>query len=57
MTHYFIMIWPNKREIQQIASNHSSDNKFKDLIKIYKHYTKQPYTYLVNNKSLLSDNQ
>ena len=24
-THYFIMKIPNKRELQQIASNHSSD--------------------------------
>ena len=33
-THYFIMKIPNK--IEQIASNHSSDNGFKDFIKLYK---------------------
>ena len=27
---------PNKRELQQIALNHSSDIDFKDLIKNYK---------------------
>ena len=27
---------PNKRELQQIALNHSSDIDFKDFIKIYK---------------------
>ena len=28
-THYFIMKIPNKNELQQIASNHSSDTDFK----------------------------
>ena len=32
--HFFIMKTPNKRELQQIALNHSSDIDFKDLIKI-----------------------
>ena len=35
-THFFIMRIPNKREIQQIALNHSSNIDFKDFIKIYK---------------------
>ena len=34
-THFFIMEIPNKRELQQIALNHSSDIDFKDFIKIY----------------------
>ena len=34
-THFFIMKIPNKRELQQIALNHSSDIDFKDFIKIY----------------------
>ena len=29
--HYFIMKIPNKRELQQIAFNHSSDIGFRDL--------------------------
>ena len=34
----------NKREIQQISSNQSSDIDFNDFIKnIYKEYTKEPY--------------
>ena len=40
-THYFITKIPNKRELQQIASNHSSDIEFKDFIKLYKDYTKE----------------
>ena len=37
-THYFIITIPNKRELQQIASNHSSDIEFKDFMKLYKRY-------------------
>ena len=35
-THFFIMKILNKRELQQIALNHSSDIDFKDFMKIYK---------------------
>ena len=28
-----------KRELQQIASNHSSETDFKDVMKLYKYYT------------------
>ena len=51
-THFFIMKIPNKRELQQIALNHSSDIDFKDFIKIYKKYTKEPYSFLVNDTTL-----
>ena len=34
-THFLIMTVLNKREIQQMALNHSSDIEFKDFIKIY----------------------
>ena len=35
-THFFIMKIPNKRELQQIAINHSSDINTKDFNNIYK---------------------
>ena len=35
-THYFIMKIPNKRELQKIAFNHSSDIDFKDFMNLYK---------------------
>ena len=53
-THFFIMKIPNKRELQQIVLNHSSDIDFKDLMKIYKKYTKEPYSFLVNDTTLPS---
>ena len=54
-THFFIMEIPNKRELQQVALNHSSDIDFKDFMKIYKKYTKEPYSFLVNDTTLPSD--
>ena len=44
---------PNKRQLQQIALNHSSE--FKDFIKIYKKCTAEPYSFLVNDTTLPSD--
>ena len=35
-THFFITKIPNKRELQQIALNYSSDIGFKNFMKIYK---------------------
>ena len=55
-THFFIMKIPNKRELQQIALNHSSDIGFKDFIKIYKKFTAESYSFLVNDTTLPSDN-
>ena len=55
-THYFTIKIPNKRELQQIASSHSSDIDFKDFMKLYKDYTKETYSILVNNTTLCSDN-
>ena len=47
---------PNKRELQQIATNHSSDIDFKDFMKIYKKCTAGPYSFLVNDTTLPSNN-
>ena len=54
-THFLIMKIRNKRELQQIALNHSSDIAFKDFMKIYKKYTKEPNSFLVNDTTLPSD--
>ena len=55
-THFFMMKIPNKRELQQIALNHSSDISSKDFIKIYKKFTAEPYSFLVNDATFASDN-
>ena len=55
-THYFIVKFFNKRKLQQITSNYSSDNDFKDFMKLHKDYTKEPFLFLVNNITLSTDN-
>ena len=45
-THYLIMKINNKRELQNIAVNHSSDIDYQDFIKIYREFTKEPYNFL-----------
>ena len=54
--HCFIMKIPNKLELKKIASRHSPDIDFKDIMKLYKEYTKQQYSFLVNNMTLSSGN-
>ena len=54
-THFFITKIPNKRELQQITLNHSSDISTKDFIDIYKKCTAEPYSFLVNVTTLPSD--
>ena len=55
-THFFIMKIPNKRELQQIAINYSSDVHSKDFMKIYRKCTAEPYSFLVNDIILTLDN-
>ena len=55
-TQHFIMKIPNKRELQQISPNQSSEIDFKDIMKVYKDYTEETYSFLVNDTTLSSDN-
>ena len=55
-THFFITKTQNKRELQQITLNHSSDISTKDFIKIHKKCIDEPYSFLVNDATLASDN-
>ena len=54
--HYFVMKIPNKKELQQTASNHLSDIDFQDFLNLYKKCTAKPYSFLVINTTLASDN-
>ena len=54
-SHFFIAKIPNKRELQQIAINNSSDST-KDFANIYRKYTSEPYSFLVNDTTLASNN-
>ena len=55
-THFFIAKSPNKRELQQIAINHSSDISNKDVNNIYSECTAEQYSFLVNDTTLASSN-
>ena len=55
-THYFIMKIPNKQELQQIAFNHSSDVNFRHFMYLYKNCAAKPYSFLVIDTTLASDN-
>ena len=54
--HFFIIKIPNKRQLQQIAINRSSDIDFKDFINIYKKCTDEAYSFLISDTTLTSDN-
>ena len=54
--HYSIIRIPNKRELQQIVINHSSDIDFEKFMEIYKNYYTEKYSFLVNDTTLPSDN-
>ena len=55
-THLFITKGSNKRELQGIAFNHSSDIDPKKFMNIYRKCTKESYSFLVNDTTLPSDN-
>ena len=54
-THYFVMKIRNKKELQQISSNHSSDIDFWDFMNLYKRSTTEPYVFLIIDTTLPSD--
>ena len=47
---------PTKREVQKIAFNYSSDIDFQDFMDLYKKCTEEPYSFLVTDATLASDN-
>ena len=55
-SHFFIAQTPNKRKFQQIAKNHSSDINTKDFVNIYRKHAAEPYSFLVIDTTLPSNN-
>ena len=51
-THYLIMKINNKRELENIAINHSADIGYKDFMKIYRECTKEPFNFLTIDTTL-----
>ena len=46
----------NKRELQNIAINHSADIDSKNFIKIYRECTRETYSFLIIDTTLPSSN-
>ena len=46
----------NKRELQNIATNHSTDFDYKDFMNIYRECTKEPYSFLSIDTTLPASN-
>ena len=55
-THYLIMNINSKRELQNIALNHSSDIDYKDFMKIYRECTEKLYSFLTIDTTLPASN-
>ena len=55
-SHFFIAKISNKRELQQIGINHSSDINTKDFVNIYRKWTAELYSFLVNDTMISSNN-
>ena len=50
--HYLIMKINNKKELQNIAFNHSANIDYQDFMKIYRECTKEPYNVLTIDTTL-----
>ena len=55
-THSFITKILNKRELQQIAINHSSDIRTEYFVNIYRKCTAEPHSFFINDSTLASNN-
>ena len=51
-THYVIMKINNRKELQNIAINHSADIDYQDVMKIYRECIKEPYNFLTIDNML-----
>ena len=51
-TLYLIMKINNRKELQNIAINHSADIDYQDFKKIYRECTKEPYNFLTIDTTL-----
>ena len=46
----------NKRELQNIATNHSADIDYNDFVNIYRECTRKPYSFLTIDTALSASN-
>ena len=46
----------NKREVQNIATNHSADIDYKDLMNVYRKFTSKSYSFFTIDTALPANN-
>ena len=46
----------HKREVQQIAIDHSADTDYRDFLKIYRNCANEPYSFFTIDTILPADN-
>ena len=51
-THYLIMKINNKKDLQNVAVDHSAEIDYKDFIRIYRECMKEPYSFLTIDTTL-----
>ena len=51
-THYLIFKVNNRRELQNIAFNHSADIDYKDFLNIYRNCAKESYSFFTINTTI-----
>ena len=51
-THYLVTKINNRKELQNIAINHSADINYKYFMKIYRECSKKPYSLLTIDTTL-----
>ena len=51
-THYLIMKISNRKELQNIAINHSADIDYNNFVRIYRECTRKPYSFLTIDTTL-----
>ena len=56
LTHFLITKISNRKEVQNIAINHSADIDYKDFMKIYRECTKEPFNFLTVDATLPASN-
>ena len=54
-TNYLIMKIRNRRELQNTAINHSSDIDYNDVLKIYRNFAKEPYSFFTTDTTIPAD--
>ena len=50
--HYLIIKINNRKELQNIAINHSADIDYNNFVKIYRERKRKPYSFLTNDTTL-----